>query len=100
MLRNTKLSLWVVLAGLTGLWVLANTGLPETVNFIAIRNLLVQCFGVIGIGGMSVAMVLALRPVWMGGLDKSYRLHNWLGISGLIAALFHWRATDNDLLFR
>lgn len=96
--RNIKLSLWGILVGLTGLWMLANTGLPETLNFIVLRNLLVQYSGVIGIGVMSVAMVLALRPVWLepwlGGLDKSYRLHKWLGISGLIAAVFHWVAVN------
>ena len=98
MFRSIKLSLWGVLVGLTALWMLANTNLPETLNFIAIRNLLVQYSGVIGIGVMSVAMVLALRPVWLepwlGGLDKSYRLHKWLGISGLIAAVFHWIAVN------
>ena len=98
MLRNIKLSLWGVLLGLTGLWVMANTGLPQTLNFIAIRNLLVQYSGVIGIGVMSVAMVLALRPVWLepwlGGLDKSYRLHKWLGIAGLVAAVLHWVASN------
>ncbi|QCB47951.1 ferric reductase [Hydrogenophaga sp. PAMC20947] len=93
-LRNIKLSLWGVLLGLTGLWALANTGLPETLTFVAIRNLLTQYSGVIGVGVMSVVMVLALRPVWLepwlGGLDKSYRLHKWLGISGLVASVFHW----------
>ncbi len=94
MLRNIKLSFWGLLLGLTVLWTLAIAGLSQQLNFIAIRNLLVQYSGVIGIGVMSVAMVLALRPVWLepwlGGLDKSYRLHKWLGISGLVAALLHW----------
>jgi predicted ferric reductase len=96
--KNIKLGLWGILAGLTGFWMLANTNLPETLNFIAIRNLLVQYSGVIGIGVMSVAMLLALRLVWLepwlGGLDKSYRLHKWLGISGLIASVFHWVAAN------
>ena len=98
MLSNIKRSLWGMLLGLTCLWALANTGLPETLNFVAVRNLLVQYSGVIGIGVMSVAMVLALRPVWLepwlGGLDKTYRLHKWLGISGLVASVFHWVATN------
>ena len=98
MLRNIKLSLWGTLLGLTGLWALANTGLPTTLNFANVRNLLVQYSGVIGIGVMSVAMVLALRPVWLepwlGGLDKTYRLHKWLGISGLVAAVMHWIAAN------
>ena len=94
MLRNIKLALVSILVGLSGLWLLASMPFPETPGVIAIRNLLVQYLGVIGIGVMSVAMVLALRPVWsepwLGGLDKSYRLHKWLGISGLVAAVFHW----------
>ncbi len=98
MLRNIRLSLWGVLLVLTGLWLMANTGLTQTSNFIAIRNLLVQYSGVIGIGAMSVAMVLALRPVWLepwlGGLDKSYRLHKWLGIAGLVASILHWVAAN------
>ena len=86
MLRNIKLSLWGVLVGLTGLWVLANAPFPDALAVIVIRNFLVQYSGVIGIGMMSVAMVLALRPVWLeswlGGLDKSYQLHKWLGFPG------------------
>ena len=98
MLRNIKLSLWGFLIGLSGLWILANTTLPDTINFNAIRNLFLQYSGVISIGAMSVAMVLALRPVWLepwlGGLDKSYRLHKWLGISALVTAVLHWVAKN------
>lgn len=43
---------------------------------------------------MSVAMILAARPRWLvpllSGLDKSYRLHKWLGISALVLSLIHW----------
>ena len=39
-------------------------------------------------------MLLAIRPVvlepYLGGLDKMYRLHKWLGISGLVISLSHW----------
>jgi len=45
-------------------------------------------------GAMSLAMILAIRPVrlepWLGGLDKSYRLHKWLGITALAAGTVHW----------
>lgn len=98
MLRNIKITLWGLLAGLTALWLLANLPFPDELNVITIRNLFVQCSGVIGMGVMSVAMVLAVRPVWLepwfGGLDKSYRLHKWLGIAGLSAAIFHWVAVN------
>jgi predicted ferric reductase len=43
---------------------------------------------------MSVALLLALRPVllepWLGGLDKMYRLHKWLGIAALALSTSHW----------
>src|SRR3546814_11511077 len=39
-------------------------------------------------------MVLALRPRctehWLGGLDKMYRIHKWLGIAALVTAIVHW----------
>jgi predicted ferric reductase len=55
---------------------------------------MVQYTGILGIGLMSVAMILALRPRWpehwLGGLDKMYRLHKWLGIGGLVLSVTHW----------
>src|SRR3546814_13842940 len=55
---------------------------------------MVQLTGVVAIGCMGLAMVLALRPLWpqawLGGLDKMYRLHKWLGIAALVAAILHW----------
>ncbi len=96
MLRNIKIALWIILVGLTGLWVLAIMPFPDAMTGKAIRDLFIQYSGIIGIGVMSIAMVLALRPVWLepmlGGLDKSYRLHKWLGVIGLGAAVFHWIA--------
>lgn len=57
-----------------------------------------QYNGVLAIGVMSVAMVLAVRPVLfepaLGGLDKMYRLHKWLGISGLVLAVSHWLMSE------
>lgn len=98
MLRHIKYALWGLLAGLTALWLLANLPFPDDLSTMNTRNLLVQYSGVIGMGAMSVAMILAVRPVWLepwlGGLDKSYRLHKWLGIAGLSAAIFHWVAVN------
>lgn len=97
MLRNIKRLLWGFLIGLTVLCILANVPFPDSMTGKVVRQLFIQYSGVIGIGVMSVAMILALRPVWLepilGGLDKSYRLHKWLGIVGLGAAVFHWIAT-------
>lgn len=98
MMRNIKIALWGLMAGLSALWFLASLPFPDDLTVISIRNLFLPYSGVIGIGVMSVAMILAVRPVWLepwlGGLDKSYRLHKWLGIAGLVAAVAHWVAVN------
>lgn len=94
-MKNIKLALTAVLLALLLLWWLGDPAadtLPA--NWLGWRNLLVQATGVLAIGAMSLALVLALRPValepWLGGLDKMYRLHKWLGIAALPAAIAHW----------
>lgn len=63
-------------------------------DVFAMRPAWLQGTGTLTIGVMSVAMLLATRPVllepWLGGLDKMYRLHRWLGITALVVALAHW----------
>lgn len=85
---------WGLLFALTGLWLLADSLLPQPFSYFAFRSVFVQYSGILGIGVMSVAMVLALRPrlleQGMDGLDKVYRLHKWLGIAGLLLAVMHW----------
>ncbi|MCG3268142.1 ferric reductase-like transmembrane domain-containing protein [Yoonia sp. I 8.24] len=95
-MKQIKITLWVILVGLSALWLFANLPFPEELNFIALRNLLVQYSGVLSIGAMSVAMILATRmhwvEPWLNGLDKSYRLHKWLGIAALTTSVVHWVA--------
>ncbi|WP_374681770.1 ferric reductase-like transmembrane domain-containing protein [Accumulibacter sp.] len=97
-MKNIKISLWSILIGLTLLWALTNADLPDSLTFIAVRNLLVQYSGVLSIGAMSVAMILATRAKWLeswlDGLDKSYRLHKWLGIAALVTSVLHWVAAN------
>ena len=80
------------------LWWLAEPLPPPPYTFIALRNAVVNGTGVVAIGVMGVALVLAMRPVLpepvLGGLDKMYRLHKWLGITGLVMAVLHWAATQ------
>lgn len=61
-----------------------------------IGDSVMQGSGVLAIVLMSLALVLAARPRWVehriGGLDKMYRLHKWLGIANLIVAAAHWLA--------
>lgn len=86
---------WFFLLALAGLWWWTDTTAWSTLpGVFSWRTGLLQCSGVLGIGVMSLAMVLAARPAWfespLGGLDKMYRLHRWLGISGLGLAVSHW----------
>ena len=93
-MKRIKVSLLAVLLLLTALWLAADTLLPEPFTYFSFRTVFMQYSGVIGIGLMSVAMLLALRPKWLephlDGLDKMYRLHKWLGIAALVVAIVHW----------
>ncbi|MDE2584402.1 MAG: ferric reductase-like transmembrane domain-containing protein [Betaproteobacteria bacterium] len=93
-MKNIKRALGALLLGLTGLWLLADTLLPTPLIYFTLRSVLVQYTGVIAFGAMSVTMMLATRPKWLEarleGLDKMYRLHKWLGITGLGFGVVHW----------
>lgn len=94
-MKSIKYFFWGSLVVLSGLWWFSEpTGLAGLNGFFDWRNVLAQYSGVLGIGVMSLALILAVRPVflerWFGGLDKMYRLHKWLGIAGLAIAVSHW----------
>lgn len=93
-MTNIKLSVWGLLLVLSAMWLPADTLVPDPSSYFAFRTVFVQYTGVIAIGVMSVAMVLALRPRLierpLDGLDKMYRLHKWLGITTLLVATLHW----------
>jgi len=94
-MNHIKRFFWAYLLVLTGLWWFTDQpALAALPNFFSWRVLLMQYSGVLGIGVMSAAMILAVRPVlfepYLGGLDKMYRLHKWLGISGLAISISHW----------
>lgn len=93
-MKNIKLVLWLLLLSLSAAWLLADTPIPDPFTYFSFRAVFVQYTGVIGISVMSVAMLLATRPKWMesrlNGLDKMYRLHKWLGITGLLFSVLHW----------
>ncbi|WP_245440825.1 ferredoxin reductase family protein [Mesorhizobium sanjuanii] len=78
----------------TLLWLALNRDIFFVQNVFALRQSMMQFSGVLAIAAMSVAMILSLRPRWpeirLGGLDKMYRLHKWLGIGALGLAVLHW----------
>ncbi len=94
-MQPIKRIFWIYLLLLTGLWWFTDqTDWSSLSGLFSWRTVLMQYTGVLGIGVMSVAMLLAVRPVvlepYLGGLDKMYRLHKWLGISGLTLSVTHW----------
>jgi len=85
---------WGGLVLLAILWLLTDPAALAPDNFFTLRASVMQLTGILGMGCMSLAMILAMRPRWperwFGGLDKMYRLHKWLGIGGLVLAVIHW----------
>ena len=81
----TVILLWLISAG-------AITA--DYSRFWPLRADMVHFSGILSITAMSVAIYLAIRPIWLerlfDGLDKSYRLHKWLGIAALAASVVHW----------
>ncbi len=91
--RNIVL-FWSFWGGLMVLWLAQNLSVFGVSGFFPLRASMMQLTGAPAIAAMSLAMMLALRPRWpearLGGLDKMYRLHKWLGIGALIVAVLHW----------
>ena len=56
--------------------------------------------GLLAIGLMSLAMVLATRPTVLerplGGMDRIFRLHKWAGIAAAVFAALHWLIEMSD----
>lgn len=93
-MTRIKLIFLALVIGLTGFWLAADPVFLHPVPFNQLRNSFINYTGIIAMGVMSVSMMLALRSVavepYVGGLDKSYRLHKWLGVAGLVMAIAHW----------
>lgn len=93
-MKRINAAFLAILLLLTVLWLAADTLAPAPFTYFSFRTVFVQYSGVLGIGLMSIAMLLALRPKWLephlDGLDKMYRLHKWLGIGALAVSVLHW----------
>lgn len=93
-MNRIRLAWLTVFAVLTVVYWISLNAVELTPELWALRKSLLYYSGIIAIGMMSVGMILAMRLQWieslLGGLDKHYRLHKWLGISAVIAAVIHW----------
>jgi predicted ferric reductase len=88
---------WLFLLTVSVLWFLTDSLFPEPFTYFSFRNVFNQYSGVLAISVMSLAMILSIRPRALEkplkGLDKSYRLHKWLGIGALVIGTAHWWIT-------
>ena len=93
-MSRIKLIFWALCIGLTVLWLVADPVVLARHPFSQIQFPLINFTGIIAMGAMSVSLIMALRSVALephvGGLDKSYRLHKWLGVTALLMAIAHW----------
>lgn len=75
------------------------SALLDGADFWTWRRQIVVLTGFLGFSAMGCAILLALRPVrlepWLGGLDKAYGLHKWLGITAGISLSLHWLAVKS-----
>lgn len=93
-MRRITIAFWGSLVLMGSLWLVVDPPAWPPATFIALRGPMIQLTGILAMTCMSLAMILALRPRWpegwLGGLDKMYRLHKWLGIGALVLAVLHW----------
>jgi predicted ferric reductase len=93
-MKRIKWIYGALFAVLTLLWLFAEQPWARYYSFFELREAMLNYTGIMAMGAMSVAMMLAIRPASVeslfGGLDKSYRLHKWLGIAGLAMGVVHW----------
>lgn len=89
---------WLSFGAVIAAWLMVEPDVFTTSGFIPLRNLLVQGSGLLAVTAMSLSLFLATRPrriePSLGGLDKMYRLHKWLGITALTMSVFHWSASN------
>ncbi|PXY01827.1 ferric reductase [Marinifilum breve] len=93
-MSKIKLALLLSFGFITLIWFFTNTLLYIPFDSNLFTKSLAQYTGIIAFSAMTFAMILATRPVWiekrLGGLDKIYRLHKWLGIVAFSFSVLHW----------
>lgn len=94
-MKVIQFSLIGILTLITILWfgVSANE-IAVLQGVFAWRSLLLQFTGILAMTSLSIGILLAMRFTWvedkLNGLDKVYRLHKWLGVTGLVFVISHW----------
>ena len=70
----------------------------------AVRQNILFLTGLLSVSLMSLAMILATRPIWLekplGGMDRIYRLHKCSGILTVGFAALHWLVEMSDDLIK
>ncbi|WEM41305.1 ferric reductase-like transmembrane domain-containing protein [Photobacterium sp. DA100] len=76
------------------IWLQAEPDLLNNSTLMQWRSPLIQITGIISTLLLTLVMILALRLPQIerltAGLDKSYRLHKWLGIYAVVFGAIHW----------
>lgn len=76
------------------IWLQAEPKLLANETFMQWRSASIQITGIVSVLLLTLTILLALRlPVienFTRGLDKSYRLHKWVGIYAVIIGAIHW----------
>lgn len=93
-MTRLKVAFAAVAIVVLALWLISIDASLLTGGFWPLRGVLVPLTGILAIIFMAVGVLLAARPVQveaaLGGLDKFYRLHKWLGIAAVSMAVLHW----------
>jgi predicted ferric reductase len=102
-MKKIQTSFALLLAALTTFWLFAEGFPTVALAKFGSSSAMLYGSGILAIGAMSASMILAMRlkflEPWLGGLDKMYRLHKWLGITALVFSVLHWFAKQAPFLF-
>lgn len=93
-MKRIKWIFIILMLSATALYLVSLTDVERTLAPWALRKSVLYYTGIMSFFAMTIGVILAMRTriveKWVGGLDKHYRLHKWLGISAALFALAHW----------
>ncbi len=96
-----------LLAMVSSAWymdLMSTTFPPNSALLWIVRQEGIYLTGLLSIALMSLSMLLSTRPVWLekplGGLDRIYRLHKWLGILAISFGASHWLIKQSSGMIR